>query len=649
MLPVSRLAVALLLLAAAFNSSAQCVLTALTIDSFTELGGPSSAAWSIGTGQNPQVAQGTAQFTAQDPYYDHMLCLEAGCYTVLVQVGMIPVNPEALEISLSVGGNALQQSGYTEIMGLIIFEICIPQPVTCPQEIQVIQQSCNTYVFWIPNAAGVQIQWGFGEGVSQIAGAEVVHTFPGNGNYTITALLETPTCPQGIQLSTALQISCNGNNDCPTQINTNMVDCDSFVFWVPGVSGVQGEWTFGDGTSQISGLEVAHSFPGNGSYTVTVMLETPACPQGVLLSTTVNVDCQNPNCPQLLEYANPECGWYIIHVAGSWPNEPNTQWFINNSSVSAGTGSSFVFEPNEPGGYLITAHYTSELCGSVNLQIEISFAGCGEGPCSFDVQSSSLGGGWWQFNAIGNAAQNQVYWEVDGEPLSTGAPSIIQLLSPGGHLICGMAETPDCPMGVIDCVEVFTEETEGCNQNELVINLSGNYAGVSGVDALEFFLSLNGIEMQSIPIVLSGGVEPEFSFCIPNGCYGVAIVLPLPAVANVISCFVTLNGEPLQIMSIVQGSEGGFTQLGIGVDCTVEIDELPGVNWMVYPNPVSDILSIRRNTRDTEIAELYDLTGRLIQRWILTNELETVDVSSLNSGSYIVRIGGHTSRVMVSH
>ena len=66
-------------------------------------------------------------------------------------------------------------------------------------------------------------------------------------------------------------------------------------------------------------------------------------------------------------------------------------------------------------------------------------------------------------------------------------------------------------------------------------------------------------------------------------------------------------------------------------------------HWLVYPNPVTDILILRNNGTDFhhEISiEIYTLDGKLVQKWIKpdANRIELRDLNSLPNGILLLKI-----------
>ena len=67
------------------------------------------------------------------------------------------------------------------------------------------------------------------------------------------------------------------------------------------------------------------------------------------------------------------------------------------------------------------------------------------------------------------------------------------------------------------------------------------------------------------------------------------------------------------------------------------------IRFSLYPNPCSDWLKIRSETRETVTASIHDLSGKKIVDYSLGKENETLDLSGLESGVYLLSIYSETS------
>jgi hypothetical protein len=81
-------------------------------------------------------------------------------------------------------------------------------------------------------------------------------------------------------------------------------------------------------------------------------------------------------------------------------------------------------------------------------------------------------------------------------------------------------------------------------------------------------------------------------------------------------------------------------------DFVVEIDDITKANGLiVYPNPASDYIVIEGNIG--EEVRIYDLEGRVVKEFIMCNTQCTIDASVLIAGTYIVKSGGASCKVII--
>jgi len=88
----------------------------------------------------------------------------------------------------------------------------------------------------------------------------------------------------------------------------------------------------------------------------------------------------------------------------------------------------------------------------------------------------------------------------------------------------------------------------------------------------------------------------------------------------------------------------------------LSIDEMVNVNSIlnnksitVYPNPATDQLTVTVNGDSNSIVEMYSSLGQLVKQVKLNQIGEaTLDVSNLNKGIYMIKIGKYTSKVVIA-
>ncbi|MCB9179719.1 MAG: T9SS type A sorting domain-containing protein [Flavobacteriales bacterium] len=76
------------------------------------------------------------------------------------------------------------------------------------------------------------------------------------------------------------------------------------------------------------------------------------------------------------------------------------------------------------------------------------------------------------------------------------------------------------------------------------------------------------------------------------------------------------------------------------VNDPTQVGDLARPDLSIRPNPVEDLLILEKTTSGTSLLEVLDLTGRVVIRTTFPGSMRTLDVRSLNSGSYLIRIDG---------
>ena len=88
---------------------------------------------------------------------------------------------------------------------------------------------------------------------------------------------------------------------------------------------------------------------------------------------------------------------------------------------------------------------------------------------------------------------------------------------------------------------------------------------------------------------------------------------------------------------------GQFRILGNAQAGALSIDEDALLGFSLYPNPTTTSFSVTTNVSDIEI---YDLTGKLVKSFKGDfNRMDSFDISSLNTGIYIVKVENNNNQV----
>jgi hypothetical protein len=71
------------------------------------------------------------------------------------------------------------------------------------------------------------------------------------------------------------------------------------------------------------------------------------------------------------------------------------------------------------------------------------------------------------------------------------------------------------------------------------------------------------------------------------------------------------------------------------------VNELIDENFIVYPNPTTEMITIKSNSVIN--VSVMDEFGRVV----LTSKSNTIDVSNLSNGVYILRINNTTKKIII--
>ena len=90
--------------------------------------------------------------------------------------------------------------------------------------------------------------------------------------------------------------------------------------------------------------------------------------------------------------------------------------------------------------------------------------------------------------------------------------------------------------------------------------------------------------------------------------------------------------------------------LNIRVLETSNVDVVNATEIQIFPNPVNHKLTITNHDWQAgDVVELFDMSGRIVETWraaSLQHGEFVIDMSSFKSGSYILRIGNRTAKVV---
>ena len=407
------------------------------------------------------TADGTWEVTPNGLTAD--FCLSVGCYSIALSGEA--VNGETI-------GLELFQSDFIQILelnqtegGIWQASFCVEQPMefNCPEAIGFSEGEGCAWAFEIGSfQEGEEVLWDFGDGTQSIWGGHfITHEFEESGTYEITAFFTSYDCPMGVNLSTVVQVDGCGETECSLEMEVSSADGMLFTFSIPEQpEGAIIEW-YVDGqvvppTSE-NGLTFEAGFDFNPYWSVCVEVFTDACPEGMEACYTnlESSDCPDPEMMEV-EYMG---GCYALF----WLSDPNVWeigWSVNGVLIEWTTGIFFDYTFPSDGVYSVTAEFYSATCQGELYEWEINIEGCGEEECPLDLVWDEIECNQFFLEAIDQPEDATLFWTLDGEPYDYGYAEMMFTFEEDGCHTFGVGyETPSCPMGAFEEVEICSDCT----------------------------------------------------------------------------------------------------------------------------------------------------------------------------------------------
>jgi PKD repeat protein len=447
-------------------------LISLGIDSYMNNGGVSFTAWSLVNQFGQSVANGVAQFSPMDPYFDETVCVPDGCYTLVMQHDGENLNNENFHVYIGYQGvvldyDVIHEPGVTVTSLFGINSDCANNQ-DCSDSLWSFQ-SGEDCLHWSFELGGFQpgetAIWYFGDGSIVEGGHFVSHIFDQPGLYTVCVHYSSDLC-EGIEVCTQVFVEDCVNPSCNLDVEIAQQDCNLFVISALDTpENAQVYWTLNGDQFNIG--NVSTFLLEDGVYEICAMYETPECPEGVFWCETFEVNC-NQECIEMsmVVVSNVFLGgpaqvvWSIVDE--NMMSVDNGVLLFNQDTQTLGVSRCL-----EPGCYNIILQYDGGE-NPMSLQVTVFVSGepvgveilqengymnigpiglgtnCGDQDCPMDMYSAhGEDCAFWTFEVGGFQPGESAVWNF-------GDGTIVD----GGHFITHHYENP----GVYEVCVNFTSE-----------------------------------------------------------------------------------------------------------------------------------------------------------------------------------------------
>lgn len=259
-------------------------------------------------------------------------------------------------------------------------------------------------------------------------------------------------------------------NECPEEIASVQLSAPCVWGFEAGQFQLNQEatWTFADEVVE-GGHYAEHVFGADGTYPVTVAYASELCPEGVTLTTTVDVEgCTEPDCGLELEVQTAQEGEVIMVIPVGYPENAELVYSLNGEVFMEGGSALTLPEGTADAPWQVCVQYITEDCpdgvvactGSEGYESDcpqevwVSGAGCEfiVSVCEFTEGESVL----WDFGD-GTTGEGHFSWHT--------------FPGDGVYETCATYVSPTCPDSTVLCVEVEVEDCGSClelDEGELI-------------------------------------------------------------------------------------------------------------------------------------------------------------------------------------
>ena len=212
------------------------------------------------------------------------------------------------------------------------------------------------------------------------------------------------------------------------------------------------------------------------------------------------------------------------------------------------------------------------------------------------------------------------------------------------------------------------------NSTNLTASGASSYAWNNGFTSANVYLtptittvySVTGTQSpcsstKTISVLVSSAPTPTITSSSPSVCVGQTATITVVggvsylwnnnSTSNSVVITPTVTGNPVLMVTATNSVGCSFTSAFTQtvVNCSIGLNELEWNEASIFPNPMSNSLTINLSEGLVNKAniELYDAVGRLVIKESLANAHNTINVSNLQDGIYIYKISSSGSSLKV--
>ena len=505
------------------------------------------------------------------------------------------------------------------------------------------------------------MMWNFGDGTTLEATWVTMHEFA-PGTYEVCASTNTVLC--GSQTACVSVVIPNQEPLCDIGIDILQQNCEYLFLTATGIGNNNAVIWKLDGEIYYIGLYGEFELT-QGTHEICAYYESAACGELVFACETFEVgsclECSpvivgidsyvnNGGTPSLYfnlfnQTTNQQVVFDQIQYSAQdpyhdlslcLPDGCYTLTVDNNNEIQLGEGV-FVFINinDEPANYEVIMEDAISFTLSFGVNSDCSTST--DCQAAFEIVEGDVPGNYAFFNASQNPENAQWIWDFGNGETSTDLHPYTTFTEPGTNEVCLTMFVGDCESTI--CHQLVYEEFIECQFTNIQISVAANYDNNTTFDLVNAVLMSNGIAIDNWSATLTGQLELSFNVCIPDGCYSLQFNSMTPLLANYLIAQVSINGEPINVIEILQGATNGALAFGVNTNCTIDVNDAELASLQIYPNPCNEFVNVQIPASDKQSSiQIFDAIGNLVKAINSNTSLTRIETGDLSNGMYLVKI-----------
>ena len=457
---------------------------------------------------------------------------------------------------------------------------------------------------------------------------------------------------------------------CPTQIQSQMLSCTNFAFYVDASFG-NVTWDFGDTSNDPMGNYQLHNYTQNGFYNVLATVDAPGCGPAYILNVPININCDSSwDCPSALVFDSLTCQDYYIHL--DVPVQGLVEWQIDG--VPLNTGFSEITVNWENGTHEVIAVYypfgnencpqnapitfwdtltvACEICQPVFMGFSSVLELGGTEMLMYSITNEN--GAVVNQGAVDFTVDQPVfdfydcwsdgcyYLDICSEGLVADTNFFVDAIAPLVILSDEQYTTGLCNGRLLQLGLNNNCEPPACDGEWLTLTVDAAYLTVPpffSPDSLYWnVLDVNGIELGQGFVGINDSapmITDSICMALPLTCYQVTAWVT-DQLWGMTYANVSATLMDTTIYGMINPNSNtwiGSMVIVPGMNCFSGIEAINETSMLLMPNPCHSSLNVPVGVNEVEI---FAMTGNLIYKHS-TKGASTLDVSALPNGIWLVK------------